>query len=686
MKNFISFLFLSLGFVLKLNDCSVSSNSENDSTENINVESDISIFQKMSEGLLVPIAYKSASFEGAKRTLAMIILASFTQRNSYFRDQLNFAYGEYNEHFKNLADQSITIDFYYPQWVRMFLLKNNLFEFILLQGQVSLVDQILEEIENLAGELCPEKAKGIADFMILFPTLGRCYSEDNSRWYPEMYKIFEMVDSEDRILLFSEIYRMFVEQIENPLYLDDEFDLRFKNDREKLQTFLYKCKELNYEGIELVSPEYENYHETELNYFDELVLFLLDTKNSNTTSFFNDGSNSALMEKFLYSKRWVFMKSELKVLQTKGLFFLLSSEYNNEYVQNILKILDSRFRRRMWVSNRIRIDPNHSKAFWASLSVLKVIKEVDFLILILLRYFFDPHFPCREGLEVSCKLFKPKLNLKDDSVAYCKKFYSNMKKHDEAVIYAIFQNPNYLEALNEWQIFLKGFISPNFLYSGDATLFLREIGLQNEQLLWCIVGHALYLTFFKREAFSKVFRDILSKVPQETFVLKEEFLKISIMDSFTEVYAKLRETGNNNPIEFFFQYAAHYFDSSERLKYFFMQIPYELKFSSKEWDRRAESLNLSESVGKFTPEVADNILFIIANAYFEKKVEQYEKWASYLFSLDLEVLKFAVELMRKLDKSFFNSMITVDVMKKSPKNLYKVLKNLPPVNFQHCYT
>lgn len=693
MKNFHSFfLFFLFGFVLKLYDCSLSSNSDNskiDSTEENSVESDLSIFQMMKEGQLVPIAYKAASFDDAKRTLAMIILASFTQRISYFQDQLKFAYGEYNQHFNDLADQRIPLDIYNPQTVRMLLLKKNLFEFILLQGQDSLVDQILKEIENLAVELCPEKAKGITDFMNLFPTLEMLESKDKVILYPENILHPEIIsvpdiyiktlDSEDIERLYLEIYRMFVEQIENPIYLDDEFDL-YRNDLKKLNKFFRKCIELNYKGIRIFSPKYEDYHEVELNYFDDLVLFLLNTKNSNTISFFNDILRSALMEKFLYSKKWVFIKSELKVLQTKGLFFLLSTEYNNVYVQNILRILDSRLRRRIWVSNRIRIDPNHSKAFWASLSALKDIKEVDHLILILLRYYFDPHFSCRDCFDNSCKLFKPKLNLKDDSVAYCKKFYSEMKK-DVAFIKTIIDSLNNLKALNEWQMSFKGFISPNFLYSGDAALFLRDIGLQKEQLLWCIVGHALYMTFFKGDAFSKVFRDILSKVPQDTFVLRKEFLKISIMDSFTEVYVKLRETGNYNPIEFFFQYVSHYFNSEKKrdlLQYFFMRIPVELKYSSEEWDRRAESLNLSKSVGKFTPEIADSIFFIVANAYLGERVEKYEKWASYLFSLDSEVLKFAVELMRNLDTSFFNSMIIVEVMKKSPDNIYKVLKNLPP--------
>jgi hypothetical protein len=110
----------------------------------------------------------------------------------------------------------------------------------------------------------------------------------------------------------------------------------------------------------------------------------------------------------------------------------------------------------------------------------------------------------------------------------------------------------------------------------------------------------------------------LSIVPQNICVLKDEFLEISSMNSFTEVYAKLRATGIENPIEFFFQYFAYYKNSAPEgflIKTLFAKIPCELMYSQEDWDRRAVSRNLPNTVGKFNPEIARIIILIATFAY-----------------------------------------------------------------------
>jgi frataxin-like iron-binding protein CyaY len=676
------------GFILKGIKCSLTSKSESAKIvlkEEDDIDSDYSIFEMMKEGQLVPIANKATSVESAKETLAMIILASFITGYHYFKEQLKFVYQEENKYFNDFMGQIILKDAWNGMFgdelkrnenlsLKDFLLNKGVFEFILKRGKYPSVDPILKAVEILAIKLCPEIAKGIHCFLNLFPTL-------------------EPLESKEKMLLFSAICKTFIEPTKKTIFLAEEFNLN-KKDLKKIKKFLFRCYELGYNGLQLFSPEYLEYNEKDIYYFDKLVHVLLDSRNSDTISFFEDNSSVVSMDYFLTAGKSIFLPKELKVLKTKGLFCLIANEPKNENVQKILKILDYRLRWSLWVSNKFRIDPNYSKLFWASLSTLKDVKEMDRLTLILLRFSFDPHYSCRiacsnengnDNDPPSCLISSPQLSPKDDGVAFCKNFYSNLENNYVAFIRTVSDTLFDFAALNEWQRTFMGFISPNFLYSDDQAFILRDIGLQKEQLLWNIIGHALYISFFKGKSFSQVFREILSKVPQGTFILKDEFLKISIMDSFIEVYAKLRETANSNPIEFFFQYVT-YFKSNAKgdlLRHFFTQIPVELKYPPRLWDRRAESLNLPDSVGKFNSEIADKILKLVAKAYLAEKESgfhsrDYESNANFLLQQDSEVFKFVVKLLRNLDTSFYNPLITAEIMKKSAQNIQLVLENLHP--------
>lgn len=101
----------------------------------------------------------------------------------------------------------------------------------------------------------------------------------------------------------------------------------------------------------------------------------------------------------------------------------------------------------------------------------------------------------------------------------------------------------------------------------------------------------------------------------------------------------------------------------------FFQIAFHTNFgklNANEWANYGE---------KFPPSIASRIMFILANAFLREKQAD-DNDAILISKLHVDILKLVVQWMKKLDKSFYRNLITVNNLNGEPESVLRVLNNL----------
>lgn len=636
MRGFTFALFLSIlvSSILKFGDCSETTDPswlEITTLKGDDLELGRLTFKTIVKSEPGIAEFETSSEIGAKKILAFIILVSIVRKDPrFFKNQLALTYREGNEFFMDFMDQSMLQDDdkvspkirltlnNSGKYLQDFLLDQGIFEFILKRGKHSLVDPIVKEVENLAKILCPKKAQRILNFLSLFPSLGSLESE-----YKDIIYQFFCVEFIDRVgIPLSSVLQL----------------VQTDRDAEMVKKFYAVNFQKIYIGFDILESEV-SYREAEIIFFKELVEYMFEYKNINTTSFLRR-SHASVLRKFLGPKG----SKIVTQLKRKGLFFVIAHYYTDKNVQKILRILDSQFK--VFCSSR-KID--RSGLFWQSLTTLKSQEEIDELGLILLRYSFNQH-------------------------SQSPKFFSQIVERDLGLIKKLLAEN--METLKQWNYIFGQFISPSFLNPGEEKIILRDFGLCKKEMIYCSIGRAMYKSLFEGCSFKEAFDVVKSSEGILTIFdpNDNDLEKISKMDYFSQVYLYLNSSKDylhKNAFNYFLQYIS--FHKSER-KSKLLQVCFSYMVS----DLKSAPLKFQWSLCKddYTPEITTKIMTILANAYLGENI----KYSDVIFLSNLHslVLEATITWLQALANCFYRSKIKYSNIGHGVQSIRDVLISLYP--------
>jgi hypothetical protein len=375
----------------------------------------------------------------------------------------------------------------------------------------------------------------------------------------------------------------------------------------------------------------------EFELFDTLVSKII--WDASEAKMFCDNSISSIISFLGSSKAQI-----ISDLKEKGLFFILANYLNEEGVQKLVRILDSRIRVQLNLREK---EIERLGRFWSSLYILKDVDSIGFLGFILLKFSFNQK--CREN-----------------------GFFSEIRKSEEAFMDRMFG----ASILSKWQMEFNGVFSPTFMPPYEVNVWLRDFGLSKDEFAHCIFGRVIYNSFFGGIIFKTAFSHItpvgVFSGSYEILGLEDKNLEeLSQLECVADVYCTLSIRNEYSKhrsaiYRFFFQHVAAY--KSERKADLFEKalesMGDDLKVSSKEPGKN--SLKIWE---------VQNIMYTIANAYMGEDTITL-KHAEILAKLEENAQTSVIAWLKKLYPT--DHVVNFEKLIGKPECIYNVLKTLCP--------